>query len=460
MEAVFYSNFSKKINSTKRPSGGTTRQVRLKEACPLLNPVFLLDTVNYSYNYVKWEGRYYWINDIVALTNNVGEYHCSVDVLASWKNDIGNTKAYILRSSNLSNGKIIDTMYPTTAVSTRTRSTATLSDNITDDIESGKFVVGVMGRDSDGVGAATYYALSNSTFRALKNFLMDPEQVISHYGIDTGEISEALFKAVFNPAQYIISAMWLPLENIIAKSTSAIYFGWWEATINAQVLGSDTVWSQNGSIKIPKHPKQLTRGKYLNQSPYAEYALNTRMFGYIPLDPADLIDADELSYWIKIDEITGLGVLEYGIGLNIIGRVTAQVGVPIQLGQLSVDTSGITGLAGSILSAGASLATGNILGLIGGTAGAVGSVGSMVKGASLGSNGTFAQISKYISIEARFLDITEEDLNHKGRPLCMDKRIGSLSGYMLCGDGDVDTSATAEEKQSIKSFLEGGFFYE
>ena len=222
MEAVFYSNFSKKINSTKRPSGGTTRQVRLKEACPLLNPVFLLDTVNYSYNYVKWEGRYYWINDIVALTNNVGEYHCSVDVLASWKNDIGNTEAYILRSSNLSDGKIIDTMYPTTAVSTRTRSTATLSDNITDNIESGKFVVGVMGRDSAGVGAATYYVLSNSTFRALKNFLMDPGNVISHYGIDTDEISESLFKAVFNPAQYIISAMWLPLETIVANSTGSI----------------------------------------------------------------------------------------------------------------------------------------------------------------------------------------------------------------------------------------------
>ena len=38
-----YSGFQKKPNSTKQPSGGSTKTVRLKDNCSVLNPVFLLN---------------------------------------------------------------------------------------------------------------------------------------------------------------------------------------------------------------------------------------------------------------------------------------------------------------------------------------------------------------------------------------------------------------------------------
>ena len=60
-----YSGFTKKPNSTKQPSGsGTQLDVRLKENCSVLNPIFIVNGYNLSHNYIKWGSRYYFIDDI------------------------------------------------------------------------------------------------------------------------------------------------------------------------------------------------------------------------------------------------------------------------------------------------------------------------------------------------------------------------------------------------------------
>lgn len=460
MNATFYSNFSKKINSTKRPTGGTVRSIRLKETCPLLNPVFILDGVNYDYNYVYWENRYYWVNDIIAVTNTVAEYHCTVDVLASWKNDIGSSTQYILRSASLYSNRIKDNMYPTNGAVYYDSKEAVLSNDLVIGNPSlGTYVIGIINK-TGGVGAITYYAMSSVTFIAFMQYMLSSP--VDNYDIDIDEITESLFKAVFNPAQYIVSATWIPLSisALNLPTPSTIEFGWWSAEgISASKL-SDTKWYDTGSILVPKHPLELTRGEYLNQSPYASYYLYNTMYGTIPLDPTDLDDTNFLNFRIDVDLIGGESILEIMRGSTVIASKRATIGVPIQLAQLSFNGNSIVSTASNLVGAAASIDTGNVLGFIGSTFGAIGSIGALAKSETAGNNGTFIGIDRNLKLHAKFMGVVADDISHKGRPLCQDKQINTLSGYVLCSDGDIDTKATASEKDSIRSFLEGGFFYE
>ena len=52
MQITIFSGFSKEHNSTKQPSGGTVVNCYLKDDTSLINPVFVLDSANFSVNYV------------------------------------------------------------------------------------------------------------------------------------------------------------------------------------------------------------------------------------------------------------------------------------------------------------------------------------------------------------------------------------------------------------------------
>ena len=120
MQVTFYSSFSKKINSTKVPSGtgteaGTTKTVVLKNPTSVLSPVFILTGYDLSYNFVKWGSRYYFVNDIIIVHNDVAEYHCSTDVLATYKTVIGASTQYVTRAASAAVSAINDAIYPTKA---------------------------------------------------------------------------------------------------------------------------------------------------------------------------------------------------------------------------------------------------------------------------------------------------------------------------------------------------------
>ena len=78
------------------------------------------------------------------------------------------------------------------------------------------------------------------------------------------------------------------------------------------------------------------------------------------------------------------------------------------------------------------------------------------------------QIEKRISdapleqvfITSDFLDIADEDISSRGRPLCKPTLISSLSGYIMCEDADPQIAATDSELREIVSYLNSGFYYE
>ena len=92
--AVNFYTFSKRDNSTKRPTGsGTSLQCEIRYESSILNPVLQINTVisnpsNLNYAYIPEFNRYYWINDW-SYDRGFWIVRMSVDVLATYKDQIG-----------------------------------------------------------------------------------------------------------------------------------------------------------------------------------------------------------------------------------------------------------------------------------------------------------------------------------------------------------------------------------
>ena len=90
--ATFYT-FSKRKNSTGRPSGGSSNNIYIKDPSSVLNPQIMLETSNptaYNYCYIPTFDRYYFISDWIS-DHGMWQANCVVDVLASWKNSINSS---------------------------------------------------------------------------------------------------------------------------------------------------------------------------------------------------------------------------------------------------------------------------------------------------------------------------------------------------------------------------------
>lgn len=81
---------------------GTLSNVVLKDDTNLMSPTFILKTSEIVYNsnyvYCSFTHRYYYINNIDALSGGRLAIHCSIDVLYTYKDEILNSSAWIERS--------------------------------------------------------------------------------------------------------------------------------------------------------------------------------------------------------------------------------------------------------------------------------------------------------------------------------------------------------------------------
>lgn len=89
--------------------------VNIKEPCNILNPILILsnaEVIEKNYFYVADLHRYYFIKDIVLLNNGIMEVHGKVDVLMTYKADLLQRTAFILRQENIFNPNYNDSMLP------------------------------------------------------------------------------------------------------------------------------------------------------------------------------------------------------------------------------------------------------------------------------------------------------------------------------------------------------------
>lgn len=492
-------SFAKKDNSTKQPTLETAKLVQgiLKEPCSIMTPIVRIerltnDAMPFQYTYAKWveAGRYYFIEDWTWV-NGLWEVRMKEDVLATFKTQIGNTTEYVLRTDSTTdfNGEITDTTYPAT---TDIVSESYSLDNIfTTDLTVGCYIVGIIsGGQTQAVGAISYYAMSSTEFGSFKAKLFSDDNLIA-MGLavldpSTGDliptitdISLELLKTMYNPYQYIVSCIWFPFgKSAIPSSTAVtgIKIGWWDyPTLTGNRLYAQTFELGNEQFAITAHP-QASRGSYLNYAPYTRRTIIGR-FGSVPIDTTLFSVGNKINISYMIDLITGQCYCKISRrdetpstpAEDLIAERNFLIGVPIQIAQVGTD---YLGTAVSALNTIPQIMGGALSGLVSGKGAVMGAIAGGASGIyntlqsampqveTSGQNGSFLAPVNNTHIVEQFYKIVDEDIEHRGRPLCELRQLNTLSGYILCAEGDIDISCYDNERKEIMRYLTEGFFWE
>lgn len=501
---VKFWNYAKRENATSIPATiplKTYDNVILKDDCSIVNPALKIKepmaTLVHTWNYcfIQEFNRYYYVTDWI-WSGGVWLAECEVDVLASFKTQIGNQSLYVLRSSSNFDGNIVDGTYPTTAAAaTYTASSVTNPFAGLYAGNDGAYVVGVVNKSASGV---RYYAFSFAGFAIFCQKLFTYSS--GWLNIDPTEISEDLQKALVNPFQYVVSAFYLPVPvswfttNGIGTATYTVEFGWWSVTVSAgaRILNPGTLYSFTTSLTIPKHPSASTRGAYLNLNPYSIYTLRYYPFGTIDIDSEAICNWNTLDLYTDVDVCTGKAILNIAVNGkgNPLRTIESSVSVPIPTASVNVDYMGLgskaTGVAAVASAVGqlgagsgsffqnayqkgknfiANLRAGNAAAIASGAKEAASNILSTAMAAKAtaeitGQQGSYTLYdTQSVTLSGRFIPIANEDNDHRGRPLCQVKTLNTLSGFIMCADADIAIPCTDREKSAIQGYLEGGFYY-
>lgn len=477
--SVEFSGWLKKINSTKKPNHTTdvfmTENCVLKTPTDVVRPTLRLkiaqsmgspDWLNYCY--IDAFTRYYWVRAWRNITNDQWECDLEEDFLASWKSAIGDETKYILRSASNYDGTIIDNFYP--AKSTHYQNEVTTSQLF--DISSCTYIIGLIGSGttSGAMGAVQYYAMSSAQLVSLFNSVFGSNAWLN---ISTSEMSNEMQKAFINPFQYVASAMLVPFNaTALASATyvTTVELGWWTLNTSAYRLPfAPKYTASTGLFNIPKHPQAATRGAYLNSEPYSTYILYVPGCGYQKIDAGALQGADKVAVSATVDLISGQEKVEidpYDSGtssyLRSLTPLYGSAGVPVELAQIGKGPiEGIGHTLAEIASAALQGFGGPISNALSGIVSAAGASTQTVQ--SKGANGgliDFLYPDYYVRLSNWNYLVADSDLAEIGAPLCQSKKISTLSGYVLCEDGEMECNGLLEEKEMLRKYLTTGFYYE
>ena len=454
---------SKRDNSTKQPTGTPVEyDCILKDGCSIFTPAIKLDMglasdpSVYNYAYIPAFGRYYFIEDWF-FTDRLWIANMRVDVLATYKTQIGSSSLYVLRAAGAHDGDIIDTLYPAKT------GCSYAADTKSNPWQSSCFIVGVVSADAS-FGSMEYYAMTAGELRSMCLALTDPATIIdSAYDFDVTELSTGLQLALVDPIQYVKSCIMLPVSkgditNLGSGQTvKACRF---DAGTGNKVYPTSRI-TNSYSFAIQKHPDTNARGNYVNSKPFTNITLTIPPWGCIDIDTSVTANASTLSVEVEVDPISGKGVLVVKANNIVLNRLEAQVGVPISLSSVTRDYIGAATSALGAVGGAVSGFMGNIGGFIGAASGVGNAVESLMPRAqTIGTTGSFVSNRGEFRLDHQFFRPVPDDNIHNGRPLCQVRQLNTLSGYMLIQDGDVTIAGTASEDSKIRNYLETGFYYE
>lgn len=450
----------KKENSTKQPSYTTwaAYDIVFKDGADINNPVITLkadlDDI-LPYNYAVLLNRFYWIRNKKVLRTDYCILSLEIDVLATYREEIGNSSLYILRSSAESNGAINDTYYPPLASYS---SSLTLQDADTvpqPNFNTGYFIISAMGTGGSLGGAEILYLVNPTNFKLIVNGL--------YTAIDGVQLSDAVNwvyqKLGGNPQELISSVIWVPYA-LPAGNSTWVYVGAYQTQGTGMPITRNKVDLARYVYTIPKHPLAASRGSYLNCNPYSNYMLYIPGSGIIQLDSTKLINEDTIIVDRTMD-IKGQLLTTVRTGNYIHSKTFSQIGVPISLNGNNSGESIISGITSTAVAAASAIITGGAGAVLGAVGSGVETIAGAMGGASSNTaSGSIAGIGDYGALYCTFYNIPPEDNARNGRPLCAIRQPKNIPGFMIAQKGEVEIPGTLEEESRITSFLESGFYYE
>lgn len=469
MNVDFY-KFSKKLNSTKQPTGDPQNVgVQLKGPCSIEEPVLECATrIDTNYCWISDFGHYYFI-DPPKYINGAWEYYLHVDLLATYKSEIGGSTLHVLRSASSSDTYLMDMSSPVSASMTVVKDTKTV--NILPFIH-GYYVIGVIGVNSTG---QTLYQLEPDEFQQLLDDLLVTSDDNSLWGaLETG-----IRNSLVNPTQYITTCRWYP-ESFTSVAKDTINAGLWQSAIEGRQIGKlilpldpdnperVTYQQQSFLFTITEHPQQSSHGRYMNLAPFTRMTMSLPPFGTFELDTSLLTNYGYIDVEIYADPFSGIGTA-YGYASNVSGGVIThgplifyrqtQYGVPTPLSSTGGDLTGAL-LTDTIGAVNATVNTGGIGAGVALVKGAIDSIRAVSTVNTLSGSGSRVDIVRPKMLVQYFFNQADIDTVHNGKPLCQNVQINTLSGYVQVARGDIELDVSDTELIKIKNLLEGGFYYE
>ena len=268
----------KNKNSTA-VGGGTslgTTTVLLKDKTDIIHPVFELD-MQYNgipdganiarTNWLYWGHckRYYWVTNMVFITRDIVEIHCTVDVLASFINGILNSEAYVNYASKSYNALVPDRRLPlqmNTKCSERKVKVTGLD-------RTGVFILFAASDSVNGkTGFAQGYVLSESTISSLASELL------------ANDFMAKIKDNLYSPLEAIMSCIWLPCsQSLVSSGSTTLKFGDYEG--GTYPTAKNTASSETHIVPVLPYKDPIT-GYYdwRNVAPWTKWHIWLPGVGY------------------------------------------------------------------------------------------------------------------------------------------------------------------------------------
>lgn len=464
MQINVWSSFSKRNNSTKQPTAGTAVSVLLKEECDIKNPTFILNSLDFSINYVQAFGNYYFA-DVKNLDGNRSEIRCTLDHLATFKSQIQSYKGFVEYTSASSNVMITDPRNrPGVEVANAHVSKAFDYSTST----TGCYIIGVAAKGGHKHGATTFYVMGAQG-------LIDICDKIYDSGLWTQMWNQ--FNGVQNA---IISSFWVPFDlsfvssYFTAGSVDLFHIG--DEVISATGCYNIISRIHTGSLSTPGTITAVFPfnfggtqvPNYVYKAPYCTATMYLPFVGEFEI-PAD-IAADNPKFTIdyQMDILTG-DIIYYlnGDEAGLIGTYTGNFASKIPVAGASYDAIGA--VRGAVMTAIGF--AGTFVNPAAGFGGMVAGVGNTVQSMRLQSqcNGSISSALGGLFIDDAKIDVhialpAEPTLDawksEQGMPYFKTATLSSLSGFIKCSNASVSIPGDGAEQEVVNGYLNNGFYLE
>lgn len=468
MASAHFYTLAKRHNSTMQPTGtGTVIDVYLKGGSDILTPVFTLNLSSMpSYNYLLFEGRFYFITGIKSVRDDLWEVSAAVDVLATYKGIIQASSPYVLYYTH-SNSLIADRRLSVKA----TQSTDSNSGSFGFLGKNHCFILTVIGEDATASYALTpsqirdlYATDYRDSFDASINNLNPVTGVgfadtISDFARWIGDFlksSAGAFNYAGTISENIKSCIILPVAaGAIGGTPNAdVIIGAIDTTVEGFRI-SDRFITDSASVTIPWQASDWRR-----LEPYHEVYLYIPALGLISLSASDLIGESSLTVKVSIDVLSGDSIFEVKTGTKTVYYANTNLGTNYALGSSQTSPAAVT----NALIGAAGLIAGNPAAALGGALGVANSlqptptcIGSNSGGAILGID---ADTIKCYTV---FHDTTVTPSSvsaEKGTPYNGVLSLASVTGYVQTEGASVAGSMTDTERTQINEMMDGGIYIE
>ena len=463
MQINTWSGFSKRINSTKRPqpASATVHTVLLKEGADIKNPVFELNTLDFTINYVEAFGNYYFAH-VQNIDGHRSNLICTLDYMATFKTNVGAYNGLIEYTSSSSELMITDPRNVPTGNLANSHVSANL-DFSTD--TTGCYILGVAAKAGIKNGTTTWYATS-------KQGLLDICDKI--YDSSAWQQMWNQFNGVQNA---ILSSFWVPFSLTYVSTyfsggvTGNFYIG-------DEVIAASDCYNLANRIHtgadvtitaaFPFSFGGVNNPCYVYKAPYCTATLYLPFVGEVEAPVDILADNPKLTIKYQIDILTG-DIIYYlhGEEAGLIATFTGNFASKIPVAGSSYDAIGvIRGLATAAIGGIGSLINPAI-----GLGAAYGGLYSAAQSIRLNtqSNGGISSALGGLMYDEVKLDVhialpAEPTLDAyktaHGMPYFKVATISSLSGFIKCSEASVSIPGDGEEQNVVNGYLNSGFYYE